>query len=128
MAKNKMYPHLVDLTYDALEAGVKQSSHYFVSQVKRKRMTYDELHILQSSISPQIDMLSLGMADLIVESVVEDLEVKKKLFKELEEHVKLESILASNTSSLSISEMAKDLKAQKGLRVFTFLILYQRCL
>ena len=43
-------------------------------------MTYDELHILQSSISPQTDMLSLGMADLIVESVVEDLEVKKKLF------------------------------------------------
>ena len=110
MAKNKMYPHLVDLTFDALEAGIKQSSQYFLSQVKRKRMTYDELHILQSSITPQTGMKALGLCDLIVESVVEEIEVKKELFVELEEHIKADSILASNTSSLSISEMARDLK------------------
>tara|TARA_Y100000591_G_scaffold331056_1_gene363804 strand:- start:3248 stop:4270 length:1023 start_codon:yes stop_codon:yes gene_type:complete len=73
-------------------------------------MTYDELHILQSSITPQTDMKALGLCDLIVESVVEDIEVKKKLFVQLEEHVKVDSTLASNTSSLSISEMAKGLK------------------
>ncbi|MBG08916.1 MAG: fatty acid oxidation complex subunit alpha FadJ [Halobacteriovoraceae bacterium] len=121
MAKNKMYPHLVDLTFDALEAGIKQSSHYFLSQVKRKRMSYDELHILQSSITTQTNMKALGQCNLIVESVVEDLEVKKKLLQDLEDNVSDDAILASNTSSLGISEMAKNLKKPErfaGLHFF----------
>lgn len=121
MAKNKMYPHLVDLTFEALEAGIKQSSHYFFSQVKRKKMSYDEFHILQSSISPQTNTNTLGRCHLIVESVVEDLDVKKKLLEDLEKQAASDAILASNTSSLSISEMAKSLKKPErfaGLHFF----------
>ena len=110
MAKNKMFPLMKDVSLEALELGVKQSSENFMSLVKRKKMDYDELHYLQGSLSPQLDYRGFKKVDLVVESIVEDLEVKKKVFTQLEKEVSPKCLIVSNTSSLSISDMATSLE------------------
>ena len=60
-------------------------------------------------LSGAVDYASLGKPDALIEAVVEDISVKKKVLAELEEHVAADALLASNTSSLSITEMAAGL-------------------
>ena len=81
MAKNEMYPLMKDVTYEALELGIRQSSDNFMSLVKRKKMDYEEFHRLQNSLSPQLEYNGFKRLDLVVESGVEDLDVKKRIFK-----------------------------------------------
>ncbi|MEE2743008.1 MAG: 3-hydroxyacyl-CoA dehydrogenase NAD-binding domain-containing protein, partial [Bdellovibrionota bacterium] len=86
------------------------SSENFMSLVKRKKMDYEEFHRLQNSLSPQLEYNGFKRLDLVVESVVEDLDVKKRIFSEVEKKISPHCIVASNTSSLSISEMASSLE------------------
>lgn len=52
-------------------------------------------------------------ADLVIEAIIEDKEIKKDLFKKLDEHMDKNTVLASNTSSFPITEMAKDLSSER---------------
>lgn len=59
---------------------------------------------------------SSGDADLVIEAIIEDLEIKKKLFLELEAHFSPTTIIASNTSSFPITDLAQDLKVNSRPR------------
>lgn len=109
-AQSNQAPIMKDLTPAALELGLKQASQNFMGALKRRRMSEDEFNRKMRSITPTLSFDGMKSADLVVEAVVENMEVKKKVFAELEEYVRPDCILTSNTSSLSLEEMSKALR------------------
>lgn len=109
-AQSNLAPLMKDLTPEALELGLKQASANFSALVKRKRMSEDEFNRKMRSIEPTLNFESFKSVDLVVEAVVENMDVKKKVFAEVEGYVKDNCLLTSNTSSLSVEEMSKALK------------------
>lgn len=121
MAENNMMPIMRDLSKEGLELGLKQSSANFMSKVKRRRMSHDDFVRKQRSISATTDYSGFSRGDLLIEAIVEDMEIKKKVFSEVEKEVPETCLLTSNTSSLSIEEMAKALEKPErfgGLHFF----------
>lgn len=110
MAEAGMHPIMKDLSVDALNLGLKQSSQNFAGALKRKKISADEFERKQRSITAQLDYSGFRKVDLLVEAVVENMDIKKKVFSEVEKEVSRHCILTSNTSSLSVQEMSKALE------------------
>lgn len=108
-SQNNQSPIMKDITPAALELGLKQASTNFSGAVRKRKMTPDEFNRKMRSIEPTMNFESFKSADLVVEAVVENMEVKKKVFAEVEGYVRKDTILTSNTSSLSLEEMSKAL-------------------
>ena len=75
---------------------------------------------LRGLVSGSVDKAAFADADFVIEAVFEDLDVKKQVFAELEKIVSPEAVLATNTSSLSITEMAADLEHPERVVGFHF--------
>jgi 3-hydroxybutyryl-CoA dehydrogenase len=90
-------------TADAMVAGLAKS---LAKQVSKGKLSEDDAAAVQGRVSATSDLDALAGSDLVVESVVEDLAVKKQLFAELDRVLKDGAILASNTSTLPVVEMA----------------------
>jgi 3-hydroxybutyryl-CoA dehydrogenase len=90
-------------TADAMLAGLGKSLD---KQVAKGRLGEDDAAAINGRVSATADLDALADCDLVVESIVEDLAVKKQLFAELDRIVKDGAILASNTSTLPVIEMA----------------------
>ena len=90
-------------TADAMLAGLGKSLD---KQVAKGRLPEDEAGAISARVSATADLDALADCDLVIESIVEDLAVKKQLFAELDRIVKAGAILASNTSTLPVIEMA----------------------
>lgn len=84
-------------------AGIQKNLDKLVS---KEKITADKAEEILSRISGTTDMNLLDDVDLVVEAAVENMEIKKEIFKELDRICKPEAILATNTSSLSITEVA----------------------
>ena len=84
-------------------AGIKKGLEKMVA---REKMTAEAMEDLLSRISGTTDLNMAADCDLVVEAAVENMEIKKQIFAELDRVCKPETILASNTSSLSITEVA----------------------
>lgn len=110
MADAGMSPIMKDLTVDALNLGLKQSSQNFSGALKRKKISADEFERKQRSITAQLDYSGFKKVDLVIEAVVENMDIKKKVFAETEKNVRQDCLLTSNTSSLSVEEMSKALE------------------
>ncbi len=110
MAKTDMKPIMKDLNSTGLELGLKQSASNFMGAVKRKRMSYDDFERKQRSITAQTDFRGFDRVDLLIEAVVENMDIKKKVFAEVETKVGPKTLLTTNTSSLSVQEMATALE------------------
>ena len=74
--------------------------------VEKGKMTEEAKNAVLANITTTTDYKALADSDLIIEAAVETMDLKKELFKELDELCKPEAVLASNTSSLSITEIA----------------------
>jgi len=110
-----------DINREGLELGLKQASRNFSGALKRKKMTRDEFERKQRSITAQTDFNGFKNADLIIEAIVENLDIKKKVFGELENYVRPDCVITSNTSSLSVEKMASVFKKPErfaGLHFF----------
>src|SRR5687767_13125695 len=90
-------------TADAMAAGLGRS---LGKQVDKGRLSQEDADAINGRVSATTDLDALADCDLVVESIVEDLAVKKQLFAELDRVVKDGAILASNTSTLPVIEMA----------------------
>jgi 3-hydroxybutyryl-CoA dehydrogenase len=88
---------------DAMVAALGKS---LAKQVDRGKLDQAEADAVQGRVSGTADLEALADCDLVVESVVEELDVKRQLFTELDRIVKPGAILATNTSTLPIVEMA----------------------
>ncbi len=103
------YGHPV-IVYDnfpaSLEKGKKSNDDLLTMLVTKQKITQEESTQFASRIKYTDKLTDLSSSHLVIEAVVEDLEIKKKLFSELELLVSNDCILASNTSSLSIASIS----------------------
>jgi 3-hydroxybutyryl-CoA dehydrogenase len=83
-------------------AGIKSNLERLV---KKEKMSEEQMEEILSRVTGTIDMNLAEDCDLVVEAAVENMEIKKKIFAELDTICKPETILSSNTSSLSITEV-----------------------
>jgi 3-hydroxybutyryl-CoA dehydrogenase len=90
---------------DAMVAGLGES---LAKQVERGKLDEAQAAAVSGRVSATADLEALADCDLVLESIVEDLETKKQLFTELDRIVKAGAILASNTSTLPVIELAVD--------------------
>ena len=106
---------LFDLNQEALTKSKNALESILSRLVEKEKIDATEKARIQSNISYATTLGELSHSDLIIEAIVENLEVKRKLFSDLENYVSPETILASNTSSLSITSIAAS--CQKPERV-----------
>jgi 3-hydroxybutyryl-CoA dehydrogenase len=92
-------------TADAMVAGLEKS---LAKQVERGKLDDSERSAILGRVSAVTDLGGLAECDLVIESIVEDLPTKKHLFTELDRIVKDGAILATNTSTLPVVEMAME--------------------
>ena len=89
-----------------VEGGIKNIDKFLSKTVEKGKMTAEQKNGVMGKIKGTTDMGAMKDADFIVEVIIEVMDVKKKVFAELDEIVKPEVILSSNTSSMSITEIA----------------------
>ena len=110
-----------DIDWEAAARGMEAAAGMFRARVRRRRMTQAEMDLAMHRISPTIDYAGFAGLDVVIEAVVEDLEIKKRVLREIEEHVGSDTIICTNTSSLSLRELAGALRHPKrfvGLHFF----------
>jgi 3-hydroxybutyryl-CoA dehydrogenase len=96
----------VEKDEDGLARGRQHLEHSTGRAVKRGKLSEEDQAALLGRITFTTSLKDLGPADLVVEAVVESLETKKALFKELDAIVDPDAVLATNTSSLSVTEIS----------------------
>lgn len=107
---------LQDTVSDSLIAAQSRIGENLSKGVTRGKLTSDDRESTLSRISITSELeAAVSEADLVIEAIIEDLSVKRALFRKLEEVTPPHTVLASNTSSLSISEIAEALKAPSRL-------------
>jgi len=105
VAKYEVY--MRDIKQEFIDNGMKMISDSLQRFLKKGEMTEAEVNQVLSRIHPTLDLKEAASdADLIIEAVTENLELKKKVLTEADMHAKPDAIIASNTSSISISELA----------------------
>ena len=90
----------------SVDNGIATVTKNLDKMVKKEKITEDQKNEILSRVHGSTDIEIVKDADLIIEAATENMEAKKALFKELDELVQPEAIIATNTSSLSITEIA----------------------
>ena len=97
---------MVDAKQDALDRGAAAISQVLARDVEKKRMTPEAKAARLANLTTSLDIAVLADADLVIEAAFEDMAVKKELFSRLDRTCKAGAILASNTSTLNLNEIA----------------------
>lgn len=105
--------NLFDANQTALEKSKTSLEKILIRLIEKGRIDTSEKNRIQSNINYVDSIEELSNSDLIIEAIIENLEIKKKVFSELETLVSDDCIIASNTSSLSIASIAASLKNPK---------------
>ncbi|MGD2114741.1 MAG: 3-hydroxyacyl-CoA dehydrogenase NAD-binding domain-containing protein [Acidobacteriota bacterium] len=96
-----------DIAEPALASGMEHAAKVFRKRVKKRRLTDERMRRKMNLVRPTLDYTGFERVDLVIEAVVEDLGIKQKVFAEVAGHVSDETVLASNTSSLSIDRIGE---------------------
>src|SRR4051794_2452654 len=89
------------------ERGRATIERYLARGVEKGRLTADERDAALGRLTLTTDLADLADCDLVIEAIVEELEPKRELFAELDRITRADAVLASNTSALSVSEIAE---------------------
>ena len=111
---------MTDLDAERIEKGLAWIRDDTLKQVERGRLTQDKANRLIGLVTGSTDKAAFADADFVIEAVFENLDVKKQVFAEVEAVVSETCILATNTSSLSVTQMAADLKHPERVVGFHF--------
>jgi 3-hydroxybutyryl-CoA dehydrogenase len=95
-----------DIKDEFVDRGLANIKKGYDKLVAKGKVTQEDAEAILSRISGAVDMNLAEDCDLVVEAAVENMDIKKKIFAELDKICKPETILSSNTSSLSITEVA----------------------
>ncbi|TDL32966.1 3-hydroxybutyryl-CoA dehydrogenase [Jeotgalibacillus sp. S-D1] len=98
--------YLNDLKDEFLERGIVNITKNLSRSVDKGRMTEEEKNAALSRIIRSTDLLDAAHADIVIEAAVENMTIKTEIFKKLDQIVPAHTILATNTSSLPITEIA----------------------
>jgi len=98
---------MIERNSEALQAGIQRVQKTLDSSLQRKLISEDQHQSMLATFQGDTDYKALSAADLVIEAVYEDMEVKKAAFALLEQHTKPNAILASNTSYLDVNQIAQ---------------------
>ena len=104
-----------DIKDEFLEQAKARIEKDYAKQVSKERMTEDEKNKAIANISYTTEVKDLADCDVVIEAATENPKLKKEIFKELDAVVKEGAILASNTSSLSITDIAASTKRAENV-------------
>jgi len=115
-----VWARLKDINQDAIAKGLKAAYDVYAQAMKKKKARPYEVAAKMAMISGTMDYSGFADADIVIEAVVENMDIKKKVFAECSAAASTKAILASNTSSLSVTEMAKASKDPSRVIGFHF--------
>lgn len=98
---------LLEMDQAALDRGVGRIRKHYELAVKKGKLSTASAEQRLSLLTPALDYAGLSAADLIIEAVFEDMDVKKQVFRQLDQACKPEAILATNTSYLDVNRIAQ---------------------
>ncbi|MBA2728089.1 MAG: fatty-acid oxidation protein subunit alpha, partial [Parachlamydiaceae bacterium] len=107
LADNNFSVRLKDINWEVLGKGHSTIHQLFKESLKRKKITSAQMSMRFNLVSSTVDYTGFNNVDLVIEAATEDLPIKNIIFKECENALSPTAIVASNTSSLPISEMSK---------------------
>lgn len=96
-----------DINFEAVNKGLKHASDLWKKELKKKKLTEFDFRRKMSLVSGTTDYSGFGNMQLVVEAVVENMDIKKKVIAETAKNMKPDAIIATNTSSLSVTEMGE---------------------
>ncbi len=97
---------LIDIKEEFLERSIKTITGNLERQLKKEAITKEKMDSALSNIKTSTNLTDAKDSDLVIEAATENFEIKKSIFKTLDDNCKADAILASNTSSISITEIA----------------------
>lgn len=106
---------LFDLNPEATERGLAHIQKGLDRQVSRGKMSQDDLDALMARITPASDLPALADCKLVVEAIIEDLGIKRKLLADLEATCAEDCILGTNTSSISVTALGAEMQNPERL-------------
>ncbi|RST60957.1 3-hydroxybutyryl-CoA dehydrogenase [Siminovitchia terrae] len=98
--------YLNDMKEDIVEKGLGVIAKNLERQVQKERISSDEKERILARFIKSIDLKDAKNADIVIEAAVENLKIKMQIFEELDQYAPAHAILATNTSSLPITEIA----------------------
>lgn len=101
---------MLEMNQEALDRGAGRVREFFESQVKKGRLDAKAAQTKAGLLKPTINYPDIGGADIVIEAVFEDMSVKQKVFSTLDQVMKPGAILASNTSTLDLNDIAAHTK------------------
>ncbi|MEO8099485.1 MAG: 3-hydroxyacyl-CoA dehydrogenase NAD-binding domain-containing protein [Acidobacteriota bacterium] len=107
LANAGIHVRLKDTDAAAVERGIAAIVKNFQRSVKSGRLTAEAVAERMARITPQVDYTGFGQADIIIEAVFESLALKKSVFAEMDAVANAECLLATNTSTLDVDELAQ---------------------
>jgi 3-hydroxyacyl-CoA dehydrogenase/enoyl-CoA hydratase/3-hydroxybutyryl-CoA epimerase len=120
LAKNNIICRIKDLNNQALALALKTARDVYKYLLKTRRMKKGQVDAQMSLISPTTTYDGFKNADVVIEAVVERMDIKKQVFKELDGVVQPTACLFTNTSSLSVTQMAECTNRQDKVCGFHF--------
>ena len=106
---------LKDVSDELVQRGLKNIDRNLSRLVSKAKLSEDDKTAVLSRLKGTVEMADLADVDYVIEAAFEDIELKKRLFKELDELTKPEIVLSTNTSTLSITEIASVTKRPENV-------------
>ena len=114
-SKNGIPVRLKDISWEVIGKGMGAIRKMYAFPLKVRKMTPGQVNLKMHSVTGTVDYTGFNKNELIIEAISENLSLKKQVFSEVEKVVSPETIICSNTSTLSISVMNKDMKHPERL-------------
>ncbi|HZL75551.1 MAG TPA: 3-hydroxyacyl-CoA dehydrogenase NAD-binding domain-containing protein [Propionibacteriaceae bacterium] len=111
---------ITDLDQERVDKGLGYVSAEIDRLLGKRRISRDEANRLRALVSGTTELVDFADCDFVVEAVFEEMSIKKQVFADLEKHVSASCVLATNTSSLSVAQMAADLDHPERVVGFHF--------
>lgn len=99
-----------DISDEIIGSAAKKLEKSLAKRVAKGKLAQEDMDVMLGRVSFTVDMAAAADADLIIEAIVENAEVKQTVFKQLDDIAKEGAILATNTSSISITQIASAVK------------------
>ncbi len=111
---------ITDLDQERVDKGLGYVSAEIDRLLSKRRISRDEANRLRALVSGTTELVDFADCDFVIEAVFEEMSIKKQVFADLEKHVSASCVLATNTSSLSVAQMAADLDHPERVVGFHF--------
>jgi 3-hydroxyacyl-CoA dehydrogenase/enoyl-CoA hydratase/carnithine racemase len=111
---------ITDVDQERVDKGLGTVSAEIDRLLSKRRISPDESNRLRALISGTTELVDFADCDFVIEAVFEEMSIKKQVFADLEKHVSASCVLATNTSSLSVAQMAVDLDHPERVVGFHF--------